>query len=39
MREDQDGVVDLGAATEKTLGIYDPVAKENFTVPESRDLG
>jgi len=38
MREVQEDVVELGAATEKTLGIYDPIRKENFVEPESRDL-
>lgn len=38
MREDQDDVVELGAATEKTLGIYDPILRENFVSPEARDL-
>lgn len=38
MSEDQDDVVELGAATEKTLGIYDPIRKENFVDPEARDL-
>lgn len=30
-------LTDLGAATEVTLGIYDPTAKEEFIVPEARD--
>lgn len=38
MREIQDDVVELGAATEVTLGIYDPIQKENFVDPEARDL-
>lgn len=38
MREDQDDVVELGAATETTLGIYDPIQKENFVEPEARDF-
>ncbi len=37
MREDQDDVTELGAATEVTLGIYEPLAKENFVEPEARD--
>lgn len=37
MREDQDNVTDLGAATEVTLGIPEPLAKENYVEPEARD--
>jgi hypothetical protein len=32
-----DDVIDLGAATEKTLGLPDDILKENFVVPEARD--
>ncbi len=38
MREYQDDVIELGAATEVTLGIYDPVRKEDFYIPEARDF-
>ncbi len=38
MREDSNAVevTELGLATEKTLGIYDPVDKEEYDAPESR---
>ncbi len=40
MREDQepkadDHLIDLGAATERTLGPWDPWLKENHITPES----
>ncbi len=28
-------VSDLGAATERTLGVWDPILKENHETPES----
>lgn len=31
-------VIDLGAATEATLGITDAVQKEDFIVPHGRDF-
>lgn len=37
MQDEQDVVTDLGAATELTLGTYDPLLKEAFVIPESRD--
>ena len=41
MREDierQEDIVDLGAATEVTQGIYDPVKKESLGAPQARDF-
>lgn len=41
MREDQDireDVTDLGAASEVTQGIADPVKKENLVTPQARDF-
>jgi hypothetical protein len=32
-----DELVELGAATELTLGLYDPTSKEEFVIPEARD--
>ncbi|MDZ4690971.1 hypothetical protein [Terricaulis sp.] len=34
----RDDVIDLGAATEVTQGIYDPVKKENLVTPQARDF-
>lgn len=34
----QDSVADLGAATEVTRGVWDPMLKENHIIPESRDF-
>ncbi len=28
-------VIELGAATERTLGVWDPLLKENHETPES----
>ena len=30
-------IVDLGAASERTLGTYDILLKESFVIPEARD--
>lgn len=30
--------IELGAATELTQGIWDPVMKENFITPQHRDF-
>ncbi len=38
MREDEPAVEDLGAATERTQGIWDPIQKETHMDPESWDL-
>lgn len=41
MREDReihDDVTDLGAATEVTQGIYDPVQKESLGTLQARDF-
>lgn len=41
MREHEDHdseVLDLGAASEVTQGIYDPVKKENLVTPQARDF-
>jgi hypothetical protein len=41
MREDlelNDEVTDLGAATDVTLGIYDPVKTESLGTPQARDF-
>lgn len=41
MREElerDDDIIDLGAATEVTQGIYDPVKKENLVTPQARDF-
>lgn len=40
MNEDQvvaleEDTSDLGAATERTLGVWDPILKENHETPES----
>jgi hypothetical protein len=39
MREHEDRphdeIVDLGAATERTLGVWDPLLKESHDTPES----
>lgn len=37
MQDEQGVMIDLGAASEVTLGIEDPTLKENFVVPEARD--
>ncbi len=39
MREDliTEDIVDLGAASERTLGTYDILLKESFVIPEARD--
>jgi hypothetical protein len=31
-------VTDLGAASEVTLGVWDPIFKENFVSPHMRDM-
>lgn len=33
-----DDVTDLGAATEITLGTWDPVLMENHIMPQARDF-
>ena len=41
MREDvevQEDVTDLGAATEVTQGIFDPIQKETLGSPHARDF-
>ena len=41
MREDlevHEKVTDLGAATDVTLGIFDPVQKETLGSPHARDF-
>lgn len=40
MREDEtpavgDEIAELGAATERTLGVWDPLLKETHETPES----
>jgi hypothetical protein len=32
-----DEVIELGAASDLTLGIPDPLLKENFVTPQARD--
>lgn len=34
----EDKVEDLGAASELTRGIWDPMLKENYVHPESWDM-
>ncbi|MDZ4690970.1 hypothetical protein [Terricaulis sp.] len=34
----EEAVTDLGAATELTLGVWDPMLKENLIMPQSRDF-
>lgn len=29
------GLIELGAATERTLGPWDPELKENYVIPEA----
>jgi hypothetical protein len=36
--ERDDGVADLGAASEVTQGVWDPMLKENHIMPQSRDF-
>lgn len=31
-------VTDLGPASEVTLGVWDPIYKENFVSPHMRDM-
>lgn len=40
MREvhEQDEIIDLGAASEVTLGIYDPEKTESLVTPDARDF-
>lgn len=40
MREEQesDDILDLGAASEKTLGIYELEKTESLIVPDARDF-
>jgi hypothetical protein len=33
----EDDVADLGAASEVTRGVWDPMLKENFVMPQARD--
>lgn len=33
-----DIVTDLGPASEVTLGVWDPIFKENFVSPHMRDM-
>lgn len=33
----EDGVIDLGRASERTLGLPDDILKENYVEPEARD--
>lgn len=34
----EDDVTDLGAASEVTQGVWDPMLKENHIMPQSRDF-
>ena len=38
MQDTQDHLIDLGAASEVTRGIYDPEKTESLVVPEARDF-
>lgn len=35
---DDGGVIDLGAASELTMGIDDPVMRESLVMPHTRDF-
>lgn len=36
--ESEQELTDLGAATELTQGIWDPMLKESFVMPQARDM-
>lgn len=38
IEERDEDLIDLGAASEVTQGVWDPMLKENHIMPQSRDF-